>query len=366
MSEIFRCIDCGKEFRFFYPKIKVDCENVDVEQYQQMIDDYTKGLNFPAVINICFDCLNSINLDKNNSIDANKNNSTENSPAQVINEINKNFVKDEKDLNNITVKDEVNYMNQLNELKKKVGENEAELQSLLKELENIEKEETNFCNKFRDLEIELNFEEKNLAKANVLKLDYQQKIKNFTNNNIFSELFQISFTDKYGTINECKFCDPYNSSNYDGINAGWGYIVLLTKLLSVKFGFESVKYELIPEGNFSKIKNKNSNVIYEIGISDMSRTKDKFNSAMSDYLEYLKEFLEFLIKGNKIDNNTYKNLCPNIKGNLINDRSIHIENKDNIENWYQSMKSLLVILKFLICQVLNNENQFYQQVINNK
>ena len=182
-----------------------------------------------------------------------------------------------------------------------------------------------------------------------------------TKNNIFSGLFQISFNDKFGTINECKFCDPYISSNYDGINAGWGYIVLLTKLLSVKYGFESAKYILIPEGNFSKIKNKNG-TLHEIRLSDINRTKDKFNNAMCAYLEYLKEFLDYLTKENKIDI-TKKNLCPNINGNLINDKSILIESKDNLENWYQAMKFVLTILKFLICQILSNENEFYKQII---
>ena len=361
MSEIFRCIDCGKDFRFFYPEINVDCESVDVDQYQQMIDDYTKGINFPKEINICFDCLQNIKTEENLSMDSNQNNNTDNSITQTISQINKKYSEDEKDLKKITEKDEIITPNELKELSKKVEKNESELISLLKELENIEKEETYFCNLFRDLEIKLNFAEKDLSKATGLKSDYQKKIKNLTKNNIFSGLFQISFNDKFGTINECKFCDPYISSNYDGINAGWGYIVLLTKLLSVKYGFESAKYILIPEGNFSKIKNKNG-TLHEIGLSDINRTKDKFNNAMCAYLEYLKEFLDYLTKENKIDI-TKKNLCPNINGNLINDKSILIESKDNLENWYQAMKFLLTILKFLICQILSNENEFYKQII---
>jgi hypothetical protein len=83
---------------------------------------------------------------------------------------------------------------------------------------------------------------------------------------------------------------------------------------------------------------------------------------MCAYLEYLKEFLDYLIKENKIDI-TKKNICPNINGNLINDKSILIESKDNLENWYQATKLLLTILKFLICQILSNENEFYKQII---
>ena len=64
--------------------------------------------------------------------------------------------------------------------------------------------------------------------------------------------------------------------------------------------FESPNYDLTPEGNFSKVKNKKINEEYEIGISDINRTKDKFNRGMEAYLQYLNEFVTFLITNKKI------------------------------------------------------------------
>ena len=281
-----------------------------------------------------------------------------------MNDLNEKYKKDENILKNLTEEEEQKQLKELNDIKNKVEQNESELNLLLKELENIEQKETEFCNEFRDLEIKLYFAEKDISKANDIKLDYENKIRNFSNNNIFSELFQISFGDKHGCINGCKFGDPYNSNNYDSINGGWGYIILLTKLLAVKYMFESCKYDLIPEGNFSKIMNKDTKDEYEIGISDINRTKDKFNRAMDAYLDYLNEFLNYLIKNGKIEI-VNEDICPKINGKKINNKSILIENKDNIDNWYQSMKYLLTILKFLICQVLINENQSYKNIINN-
>ena len=189
--------------------------------------------------------------------------------------------------------------------------------------------------------------------------NYKNKINRINANNIFSELFQISFSEKFGTINGCKFNDPYISNNYDSINGGWGYIILLTKLLSIKYKFESSNYELIPEGNFSKIQIKKENELFEIGISDMNRTIDKFNKAMEMYLNYLNEFMEFLIKEGKIEKKG-EDICPKICGNTINEKSILIEEgKDKIDNWYQCLKYLLTILKFLICQTLKNEDKSY-------
>ena len=122
--------------------------------------------------------------------------------------------------------------------------------------------------------------------------------------------------------------------------------------------FESNKYELIPEGNFSKIINKVSNLEYEVDISDINRTKDKFNRAMDAYMDYLTEFLNFLIKKEKIKINKS---FPKIEGNKINDLSIQIDNeKNNLEKWYKCMRYLLSILKFLICEVLKEEEQFYK------
>ena len=195
----------------------------------------------------------------------------------------------------------------------------------------MENEETKFCDEFRDLEIKLYFAEMNKANYSELINNYKNKINRINVNNIFSELFQISCNEKYPSINGCKFCDPFISNNYESINGGWGYIILLTKLLSIKFMFDSSKYDLLPEGNFSKIINKSGIMEYELGISDMNRTIEKFNNSMSIYLEYLNEFLEFLIKEKKIEEKGTGEL-PKITGNKINNKSIVIE-KEKIKLW---------------------------------
>ena len=359
MSKVYRCIDCGKEFEIdFTAEFNEKPENLKTEEFRRKISEHIKALNFPSECNICLDCLKAIKFQANSSIKTNEKNNLETISKEYIDQFNKNFKNEEKNLNKYTLDLEQKELKELNDLKSKVDKNESELNLLLKELEKVENKETEFCNEFRDLEIKLYFVQKELSKSNDLKLDYENKIQNFSNNNIFTELFQISFNEKFGSINGCKFCDPYISNNYDSINGGWGYIILLTKLLAVKFMFESNKYELIPEGNFSKIINKVSNLEYEVDISDINRTKDKFNRAMDAYMDYLTEFLNFLIKKEKIKINKS---FPKIEGNKINDLSIQIDNeKNNLEKWYKCMRYLLSILKFLICEVLKEEEQFYK------
>ena len=360
MSKKYRCIDCGKEYTFDYTEINPDIDPEDTEKFTKMVYDYKKTLNFPDETNICLPCLKSIKTKKNNYNKNNEHQNIVNVSKEYIEQIKNKFAKEENELKDYTESEERKQISELDNLKKEVDKDEIELNNLLLELEKMENEESKFCDEFRNLEIKLYFAEMNKANYAELMNNYEAKIQKMNYNNIFSELFQISFSEKYGTINGCKFCDPYISNNYDSINGGWGYVILLTKLLSIKYQFESTKYDLIPEGNFSKISSKNENVDYEIGISDMTRTMEKFNKSMEMYLEYLNEFLEFLIKEKKIEIKG-DDVCPKISGNTINKKSIHIEEgKDKVlDNWYQCMKYLLTILKFLICQVLNEEKKFY-------
>ena len=360
MSKLDRCIDCGKEYKFDYSEINPNIDPSNDIQFTKMIKDYKSTLNFPEETNICLPCLKSIMTKKNNSTQNNPEQKNTQTPQEYIEKIKQNFSKDENDLKKFDETEEKKQIEELNKLKGEVEKDELELNSLLNELEKMEKEESKFCSEFRDLEIKLYFEEINKMKNSELINNYKNKINKINTNNIFSELFQISFSEKFGTINGCKFCDPYISNNYDSINGGWGYIILLTKLLSIKYMFESSKYDLIPEGNFSKISNKIGIGEYEVGISDMNRTMEKFNKAMEVYLDYLNEFLNYLIKEGKIEQKG-EDICPKINGNKINKKCIQIEEgKDKVlDNWYQCMKYLLTILKFLICQTLKNEDNSY-------
>ena len=366
MSKAFRCMDCGKEFNFDYSGLGIEIDDNNPEEFQQKLKEYTQQYGIFSEINICNNCLQSLKTSKDFSLNINREDKVniEETCKKYISELKDKFEKDEEDLKKYSSEEEEKKLKELNDLKKVVEENESKLNNLLKELQNVEKNESEFCDDFRDLEMKIYSVEKDLSKSNDIKLDYENKIKSFSNTNIFSELFQISFNDKFGIINGCKFCDPNASNNCDSINGGWGYVVLLTKLLSIKYNFESKKYDLVPVGNFSKIIDKEKKNEYEIIITDI-KLKDKFNNAMVMYLEYLDDFLTFLIKEGKIEKKN-EDICPKICGDKINNKSIKIENgKEKLEDWFQCMKYLLTILKFLICQVLIDENQAYKETIDN-
>ena len=364
MLKTFRCMDCGKNFTLDYSIENIGLKETDSpEEKEKKISEFNKNFIIFAS-NICTKCLQPIvnSKDTANETKTFENKKVEETCNKYISNLKEKFSKEEQDLKKYTLEEEEKKKKELEEIKSIVEKNENHLKSLIKELENTEQKENNFCDDFRKLEMDIFEVEKELSKSNDIKLDYENKIKGFSNTNIFTELFQISFNGKFGRINGCSFLDPNQSSNWDNINGGWGYIILLTRLLSIKYNFDSIKYDLIPIGNYSKIVEKEKKVEYEIFLYDI-KLREKFNNAMSAYLEYLEEFINYLFKEGKIKVNN-DDICPRITGNLINNKSIRIDNgKDKLEDWFQCMKYLLTILKFLILQVLIDENQAFKENI---
>ena len=364
MLKTFRCMDCGKDFTLDYSIDNIGIKETDSpEEKEKKISEFNKNFIIFAS-NICTKCLQPIvnSKDTANETKTFENKKVEETCNKYISNLKEKFSKEEQDLKKYTLEEEEKKKKELEEIKSIVEKNENHLKSLIKELENTEQKENNFCDDFRKLEMDIYEVEKELSKSNDIKLDYENKIKAFSNTNIFTELFQISFNGKFGRINGCSFFDPNQSSNWDNINGGWGYIILLTRLLSIKYKFDSIKYDLIPIGNYSKIVEKEKKVEYEIFLYDI-KLREKFNNAMSAYLEYLEEFINYLFKEGKIKVGN-DDICPRITGNLINNKSIRIDNgKDRLEDWFQCMKYLLTILKFLILQVLIEENQAFKENI---
>ena len=363
MSKKYRCIDCLKEFQFDYSDLDIkefDFYNIDSEKNLELIKKYNDNLNFKMEINICQECLKNLKNNLNSSFETKQkdNNEIQVKCEERINEL-KNKIVNEEEFKDYTEEKEKIILKQLEIARNEVNENENKLRELLGDLEGVEKEEIDFWNEYKNLEKNIYKVEKNLAKSNDVNLEYQNKIKNFAGNNIFTDLFEISINDKYGVINGCAFNDPQNCSHFDNINAGWGYIVFLTKLISVKYNIEFSKYELVPKGNYSYVKEKNEK--YDLFLPDKANSKLSFNNAMVKYLAYLNDLLKYLGTQKILDKKSME-ICPKIDEDKINDISIKIDS-DHLDSWYQCMKNLLIILKFLISQILSQENQAYKKTI---
>jgi len=366
MNKIYRCVDCLKEFYFDYSDLKIDFDylNPDSEENLELIKKQNTNLDFHMEINICKECLQNIKISSNSTADIQKEaNSKIQKVCQERIEQLKNKNESEEEFKDYTEENEKKIQEKLEQMKNEVNQNEAQLQNLLVELEETEKKDDLFWTEYKNLEKDIFKVERDLSLTSDINLDYQNKIKNFSASNIFTDLFEISVNDKFGIINGCSFNDPLNYSHFDNINAGWGYISFLTKLIAIKYKIELKDYDLIPLGNFSVIKAKINNKmeIFDLYLTDKQNSKITFNIGMMKYLDYLKELLKYLSEQKILEEKTME-ICPKIEGNKINGISIKIES-EKLENWYQAMKNLLIIMKFLISQILSQENKAYKGTI---
>ena len=366
MNKIYRCVDCLKEFYFDYSDLKINFDylNPDSEENLELIKKQNTNLDFHMEINICKECLQNIKISSNSTADILKEaNSKIQKVCQERIEQLKNKNESEEEFKDYTEENEKKIQEKLEQMKNEVNQNETQLQNLLVELEETEKKDDLFWTEYKNLEKDIFKVERDLSLTSDINLDYQNKIKNFSASNIFTDLFEISVNDKFGIINGCSFNDPLNYSHFDNINAGWGYIAFLTKLIAIKYKIELKDYDLIPLGNFSVIKAKINNKmeIFDLYLTDKQNSKITFNIGMMKYLDYLKELLKYLSEQKILEEKTME-ICPKIEGNKINGISIKIES-EKLENWYQAMKNLLIIMKFLISQILSQENKVYKGTI---
>ena len=366
MNKIYRCVDCLKEFYFDYSDLKINFDylNPDSEENLELIKKQNTNLDFHMEINICKECLQNIKISSNSTADIQKEaNSKIQKVCQERIEQLKNKNESEEEFKDYTEENEKKIKEKLEQMKNEINQNETQLQKLLVELEETEKKDDLFWTEYKNLEKDIFKVERDLSLTSDINLDYQNKIKNFSASNIFTDLFEISVNDKFGIINGCSFNDPLNYSHFDNINAGWGYIAFLTKLIAIKYKIELKDYDLIPLGNFSVIKAKINNKmeIFDLYLTDKQNSKITFNIGMMKYLDYLKELLKYLSEQKILEEKTME-ICPKIEGNKINGISIKIES-EKLENWYQAMKNLLIIMKFLISQILSQENKAYKGTI---
>lgn len=367
MSQIISCLDCGNEVEIQYDGIQDYIKSNSDENISKKIKEIEEMTNFNLSKNICLDCLDYLIKEREQS------NAELNSEINLLKEslesIN-NHTETEEYMKLINIKEE-ELQSQESEWKKKLNENllkdknlNEEMESLLNELSLLYKEEKTYWNTFNQLE-EVSL--KNERNKNILMSKYkiyENEIKQFSNISILDSVFNITCNDKYGVINGAKLGFD-TSIAVDEINAGMGYIIFLTSIVAMKFSFEFSKYELVPMGNYSKIVNKKTGIIYELNTTGISKiSTDKFNEALVYYLEALKEMNDFFISNGKVSSSKISDTELSIKigSEDINGFSIKYDSSKP-ENWSQAMKYLLILLKSYIYFILKKEDDEYKDIL---
>ena len=341
-EELF-CYDCGRKF-------KVDFKS-SLGAFFSTFEDFEKIFQYS--LNCCLPCLEKIIKKFDSSSKLRKEN---NIPKH---ETENNISEEDLEEEEKKIEKEIKLLQEeINQSEIKLKEEETKFQISIEKLKEATDEENKFLSDFRNLEKDAYILEKEKTYVENRNKLYETISKKFTYSNLLTDLFDISFDEKFGTINGCKFSD--NLGNGDEVNAGWGYIAFLTKLLTIKYEFKSSNLKIYLEGNYSKMIEGNN--FYELSFSSGSRTLDQFNEAMKKYLNFLKEFTNYLTGYKKIsiDNDDFK---FEIDGDKINGKSIIFSEQTKTFEWPECMKYLLTILKFLITKTLGEENQSYRNLV---
>jgi beclin len=368
MSQSVKCLDCGVEFDVNYEccsELTTSPLDND-EDVMRKIKEIEELTNFNVKKNICLNCLDKLIKEREctNQFLSNEKDLLTNALENLMSEIeSKDFVTMANYPEAELTSKEEEARQQLEALKLREKSCEDELRKLTEELKTLSEEETKYWNEFNSLERNIYLYEKSKTFTKNKIHQYEKEIKNFSNTNIFTDLFNISFADKYGTINGSRMgALSGNSVLYDEINSGWGYILFLTCIIAKKFNYEFKKYELVPMGNYSKIISKSNKNVYELTLTGNAKVLEKFNESMVVYLENLKELNDYLVP---ILINTIKSTSDfnyKIQNDAINNYSIKFD-QNNPENWSQCMKYLLTILKYYINAALKKEDEEYREIL---
>ena len=377
----FQCEKCKAWFKFDYSTtLGMDLSVLSESQSDEKIKDYLQNVNFSLdKVKYCMECLKSIikEMEIDNSIitgdtsisnyDYYKDKFVEKHSfepffssylmTQLRNEMQKYGELNSEEI----LKEESELKEKLAKLTEEANKSEEAVDNLVKQLDLVNQDEHKFWTDFNNFEknILLLEKEKNVVQNRNSLIEKQ--IKSLSTSNIFGDLFQISFSDKVGIINYCKMNSP-SSQSYDEINAGWGYIAFLTKILACKFNFDSKKYRISDIGNYTKIEEISTKTTYYLSLSDNSRTLEEFNKGMRAFLAYFQEFVDYLKREKIISEQKMNGFKFEIINDRINGKGIAYDS-NKAEEWTQCIKYLLTFLKFLITQVLQQEDKAFSAII---
>lgn len=171
--------------------------------------------NFNIKKNICLNCFDQLIKERENSSNILENES------YMINQalLNLTLEMSSKEFTNVVECDEESLRLkekttkiQLDTLKQKEKETEEELKKLYTELKHLCDQEKIYWEEFNNLERNIYLYEKDKILTRRKRNNYEKEIKHLASANIINELFNISFYDKYGTINGSRMGLPKDTN----------------------------------------------------------------------------------------------------------------------------------------------------------
>lgn len=272
-------------------------------------------------------------------------------------------------------------------LKKQLNDLQAEEERLKMELSSIQEEERATSVEFEEqrlmsekLDVEevrywkeytkhrheyllIEDEYKNLS----CQLNYSKgQLEKLKKTNVFNATFHIWHSGHFGTINNFKLGRlPSAPVDWSEINAAWGQTALLLAALANKMNLTFEKYRLIPYGNHSYIEvlaEQKALPLYGSG-GFKFLWDNKFDSAMTAFLECLQQFKEEVEKGRSGFCLPYRMENGKLEDSATgNSFSIKIQFNSE-EQWTKALKFLLTNLKWGLAWVSSEFAQEQENLV---
>ncbi|XP_034176906.1 beclin-1-like Atg6 isoform X2 [Osmia lignaria lignaria] len=249
------------------------------------------------------------------------------------------------------------------ELEQQQGNEDIEMESLTKELQDVKAEEKRMISELEALRKEeiatrnaisqqererekLQSEEESLECQLAYAASQLERLKK---TNVFNATFHIWHSGHFGTINSFRLGRlPSAPVDWSEINAAWGQTTLLLTALARKMNLTFKRFRLVPFGNHSYIEALDQH--RELPLYGSGGFKflwdTKFDAAMVAFLDCLQQFKEQVEKGDSGFCLPYRMDRGKIEDSATgNSYSIKIQFNSE-EQWTKALKFLLTNLKW--------------------
>lgn len=182
---------------------------------------------------------------------------------------------------------------------------EAELQELERQEAELDREEELFWDDYNQHLLESAEIQSRLDSITTRYQNDQIELNKLQATNVYKDAFCIGCETGVGTINGLRLGRlPDVPVEWVEINAAWGHTTLLLQTLCKRMQFTLEGFRLIPMGSFSRIeRTKGDKACLELfGSDDFALARmlhnRRFDSAMVDFLECLRQVSEQVVKLN--------------------------------------------------------------------
>ncbi|EDQ86687.1 uncharacterized protein MONBRDRAFT_33692 [Monosiga brevicollis MX1] len=230
------------------------------------------------------------------------------------------------------------------DLRSAIGDKEATIQEL-------KNEEQRHLQSLHEAQLDLQDVDDERAELEIQQQELSDQLEFLRRTNVLNDAFHIWFDNHFGIINGFRLGRlPVVRVDADEINAAWGQALLLLHVMSLRLNVHFSKYQLVPNGSFSRIEEvatKAKLPLYMSGSRSMfGYSSADFDRAMVAFLHCLDEYRSQIQA-----NDPHFDLPYTIQDDGLLDRrqeKLSVRLKSAEETWTRALKLMLTDLKWCL------------------